>query len=67
MKSVDIKIKCEDCKYFDADYQDADEQGWCRRYPPVIGGMDLDFHIFPRVFGKEDWCGEFVKKEKKNG
>ena len=57
--------KCEDCKYFIGEETSINFHGRCHRHPPWIGGTEE----YPGEFlivNISDWCGDFIKKEKKN-
>lgn len=65
---------CSNCRYWDT-YEDGDESGVCRRYPPRIphpsmANLDEDgncgweeYPIWPLTMD-EEWCGEHKLKEK---
>ena len=54
-------MKCKDCKWWDKDLSrtDKDDEGICRRYPPVMEGDD---NRYP-VVDDYEWCGEFKTKK----
>ena len=60
-----MKIKCEDCKYWQYVQLDGDEKriGICRRHAPrgmMVRDIEVNFE-WPFVSGDSDWCGEFKK------
>ena len=68
-------MKCEDCKWFEPREEtepDCEKEwdGFCRRYAPhPLVVDDIDAHdetyvYWPRVFTRENWCGEFKEKQK---
>lgn len=51
---------CQSCKFFLASDEN---QGLCRRFPPVaVATPEGTFAIFPPMLN-EGWCGEQIKKE----
>jgi hypothetical protein len=51
--------KCNTCKFFVIAYTNANT-GYCRRYPPNIGGEYSRCRPY-------DWCGEYKEKESSAG
>ena len=66
-----IEENCENCKYWK--YFGDDDQGYCRRFPPVFifepDNMDKDDETFREFYAwgqpvvvMNDWCGEWKAK-----
>ncbi len=64
-------MKCRDCSYWDDCGSQETSHGYCRRYAPrpvclrLSTGEDARCSIWPEVH-RDEWCGEFVSKQKEN-
>lgn len=64
------EFRCEECKYF-APEDEESVKGHCRKNaPPVLlgnpDGIVNTRAVWPRVYPKSDWCGEFTDKFRLN-
>jgi len=57
---MDVKINCENCKYWDSD-KDIPFMGVCYRYAHPVEGPESMDATWPRT-KNEDWCGEWSAK-----
>lgn len=53
---------CYTCKFFENLFPEGSEEGWCRRYPPVLIDKTEDDSILQWSFPymePTNWCGEW--------
>lgn len=56
---------CWRCRWFDRDEDFEADEGFCRRFPPVLIDADEDGEVivaWPSV-GILEWCGEFEDED----
>jgi hypothetical protein len=56
----DCMPQCRTCAFYQA--EQADEAGYCRRYPPQFVTDDETIGWSFPVVVQDDWCGEFKRQ-----
>lgn len=54
--------QCLFCQHFQADAEDADGIGQCRRYPPVWVADDEEAYCTFSIVAEDAFCGEFKRR-----